>query len=151
MFIGGSLLLLYLIDIPPSPSLPSLVYLEDDGRAKDLFPKVRSITTGEEEPLDEGGLNCTYSPDFTHTLSLIRNPIPSPFRLRMQGADRKFFDSGDYAMSKAGKASSKDVGTHHPSPERIPHSIPQNLKKDAGPSKESGLIHEAKLPDAPKE
>lgn len=69
----------------------------------------------------------------------------------MKGADRKFFDSGDYAMSKAGKASSKDVGTHHPSPERIPHSIPQNLKKDAGPSKESGLIHEAKLPEAPKE
>lgn len=38
--------------------------------------------------------------------------------------DRKYFDSGDYALSKAGKADSVDtgsVGSEHPVPENIPH------------------------------
>ncbi|TPX56373.1 pyruvate dehydrogenase (acetyl-transferring) [Powellomyces hirtus] len=64
---------------------------------------------------------------------------------RFSGGDRKYFDSGDYAMSKAGKSSSNEVGSEHPSPERIPHSVPSNLKKDAGPLIESSLIHEANL------
>jgi hypothetical protein len=43
----------------------------------------------------------------------------------MKGSDRKYFDSGDYAMSQAGKGSSKDVGSDHPSAELIPHSAPK--------------------------
>jgi len=38
--------------------------------------------------------------------------------------ERKYFDSGDYALSKAGKADSVDTGTigsQHPVPEDIPH------------------------------
>jgi len=38
--------------------------------------------------------------------------------------ERKYFDSGDYALSKAGKASSVDtgsVGSQHPLPENIPY------------------------------
>jgi len=35
--------------------------------------------------------------------------------------ERKFFDSGDYALSKAGKSSPHSVGTAIPSPETIPH------------------------------
>lgn len=38
--------------------------------------------------------------------------------------ERKYFDSGDYALSKAGKADSVDtgsVGSAHPLPENIPH------------------------------
>jgi len=38
--------------------------------------------------------------------------------------ERKYFDSGDYALSKTGAASSVDtgsVGTQHPLPENIPH------------------------------
>jgi len=38
--------------------------------------------------------------------------------------ERKYFDSGDYAMSKAGKGDSVDAGTvgsQHPVPENIPH------------------------------
>lgn len=38
--------------------------------------------------------------------------------------ERKYFDSGDYAMSKAGKGDSVDtgsVGSQHPVPEDIPH------------------------------
>ncbi|ODQ63787.1 hypothetical protein NADFUDRAFT_13054, partial [Nadsonia fulvescens var. elongata DSM 6958] len=33
--------------------------------------------------------------------------------------ERKYFDSGDYAMSQAGKTSSTDVGSQHPNPESI--------------------------------
>lgn len=44
--------------------------------------------------------------------------------------DRKYFDSGDYAMSKAGKGDGVDagaVGSQHPVPEKIPHlSSPVN-------------------------
>ncbi|KAF2127334.1 Endosulfine-domain-containing protein, partial [Dothidotthia symphoricarpi CBS 119687] len=38
--------------------------------------------------------------------------------------ERKYFDSGDYALSKAGKASDAgvtEVGREHPNPEKIPH------------------------------
>ncbi|KAJ1950616.1 hypothetical protein FBU59_000591, partial [Linderina macrospora] len=34
--------------------------------------------------------------------------------------ERKYFDSGDYALSKAGKTE-QAVGEKHPSPESIPH------------------------------
>ncbi|KAJ3297728.1 hypothetical protein HK104_000206 [Borealophlyctis nickersoniae] len=68
---------------------------------------------------------------------------------RLKGGDRKYFDSGDYALSKAGKSSPAEVGSQHPSPERIPHSIPQNIKKAEPaantPAKESGLVHEQKV------
>ncbi|KAJ3055666.1 hypothetical protein HK097_009784 [Rhizophlyctis rosea] len=72
---------------------------------------------------------------------------------RLKGGDRKYFDSGDYALSKAGKSSPAEVGSQHPSPERIPHSIPQNIKKSEPaanlPPKESSLVHEQKAEDKP--
>ncbi|THH15365.1 hypothetical protein EW146_g5103 [Bondarzewia mesenterica] len=41
--------------------------------------------------------------------------------------DRKYFDSGDYALSKAGVAPQNAVGTTIPNPENIPHaSSPPN-------------------------
>ncbi|KAL2916222.1 hypothetical protein HK105_204313 [Polyrhizophydium stewartii] len=73
---------------------------------------------------------------------------------RLKGGDRKYFDSGDYALSKAGKSSPAEVGSQHPSPERIPHSTPQNLKKNDvtnSPAKESSLTHEAAAPATPDE
>lgn len=36
--------------------------------------------------------------------------------------ERKYFDSGDYALSKAGKQSQQAVGTAIPNPETIPHA-----------------------------
>jgi len=36
--------------------------------------------------------------------------------------DRKYFDSGDYALSKAGRAPQSMVGTAIPNPENIPHA-----------------------------
>lgn len=54
--------------------------------------------------------------------------------------ERKYFDSGDYAMSKAGKGDSVDagaVGSQHPVPENIPHlSSPVN-----GPNGIGSLLH----------
>lgn len=46
-----------------------------------------------------------------------------------QGQERKYFDSGDYAMSKAGKADDVGVtaiGREHPSPDSIPHLSSSN-------------------------
>ncbi|KAH8178891.1 cAMP-regulated phosphoprotein/endosulfine conserved region domain-containing protein [Sarocladium implicatum] len=57
--------------------------------------------------------------------------------------DRKYFDSGDYAMSKAGKGDGVDagaVGSQHPVPENIPHlSSPiQNASSPGGSGSISG-------------
>ncbi|CDZ96829.1 Regulator of ATP-sensitive K channels Alpha-endosulfine/ARPP-19 and related cAMP-regulated phosphoproteins [Phaffia rhodozyma] len=57
---------------------------------------------------------------------------------RMQ--ERKFFDSGDYAMSKAGKATGHivQVGTAIPKPETIPHSSGGHIPTlSSSPVKES--------------
>jgi hypothetical protein len=46
---------------------------------------------------------------------------------RVPHQERKYFDSGDYALSKAGKASDVGVttiGSEHPVPEKIPHIAP---------------------------
>jgi len=40
--------------------------------------------------------------------------------------DRKYFDSGDYALSKAGVTSQAAVGTAIPHPENIPHVTPSH-------------------------
>lgn len=69
--------------------------------------------------------------------------------------ERKYFDSGDYALSKAGKASDvgvTQVGREHPNPDKIPHIAPptqngQNVQnsnsqeKAGSPVKESTFLH----------
>lgn len=68
--------------------------------------------------------------------------------------ERKYFDSGDYALSKAGKASDigvTQIGREHPVPEKIPHIAPptangvsQNGEKGVGsgsPVKEHTFLH----------
>ncbi|KAH6674092.1 camp-regulated phosphoprotein/endosulfine conserved region-domain-containing protein [Halenospora varia] len=59
--------------------------------------------------------------------------------------ERKYFDSGDYALSKAGKASSVDtgsVGSQHPLPENIPHlSSPGVGNPNQGGSGNSNIQH----------
>ncbi|KAI9172454.1 mRNA stability protein mug134 [Paramyrothecium foliicola] len=75
--------------------------------------------------------------------------------------DRKYFDSGDYAMSKAGKGDGVDagaVGSQHPVPENIPHlsspvngtsgSVPKHTHHGSiagiqagSPVKESSFLH----------
>jgi hypothetical protein len=70
--------------------------------------------------------------------------------------ERKYFDSGDYALSKAGKAGDvgvTQVGREHPNPEKIPHIAPptpnglngqngNNQENKAGsPVKEHTFMH----------
>ncbi|KAH9881489.1 hypothetical protein IAQ61_000214 [Plenodomus lingam] len=53
--------------------------------------------------------------------------IPIKHSLTRSKQERKYFDSGDYALSKAGKASDvgvTQVGREHPNPEKIPHIAP---------------------------
>jgi len=53
------------------------------------------------------------------------NYSPTPTNDTLQ--ERKYFDSGDYALSKAGKAGDvgvTQVGREHPNPEKIPHIAP---------------------------
>jgi len=45
-----------------------------------------------------------------------------PHKGLKQMKDRKYFDSGDYALSKAGRAPQSTVGTAIPNPENIPHA-----------------------------
>ncbi|KAF8914918.1 hypothetical protein CPB85DRAFT_1296116 [Mucidula mucida] len=49
--------------------------------------------------------------------------------MKMQ-KDRKYFDSGDYALSKAGVTPQSAVGTAIPNPKNIPHaSFPTNSRQ----------------------
>jgi len=71
--------------------------------------------------------------------------------MKMQ-KERKYFDSGDYALSKAGVAPQTTVGTAIPNPENIPHASSPGNGHGAGLSisptnstspvnKESSLSH----------
>ncbi|TFY81919.1 hypothetical protein EWM64_g2099 [Hericium alpestre] len=67
--------------------------------------------------------------------------------------DRKYFDSGDYALSKAGVAPQNAVGTAIPNPENIPHassppssyqggiSVSPCNNPSTSPVRESALAH----------
>jgi len=83
-------------------------------------------------------------------------PTHKSVLMKMQ-KDRKYFDSGDYALSKAGVAPQNTVGTAIPNPENIPHaSSPGNGHNNTGHqslsisptnstspvNKESGLAHD---------
>ena len=63
--------------------------------------------------------------------------------------ERKYFDSGDYAMSKAGKGDSVDtgsVGSQHPVPENIPHlSSPVSGTHHNGFVGTTNLLHPGQL------
>ncbi|KAI8615496.1 camp-regulated phosphoprotein/endosulfine conserved region-domain-containing protein, partial [Chytriomyces sp. MP71] len=88
----------------------------------------------------------TEEQDFYKKYGKLPMPKKDLLGKRLNG-DRKYFDSGDYALSQAGKSSPKDVGSQHPSPERIPHSNP-STKEAAVPAKESSLVHHAAEADA---
>lgn len=58
--------------------------------------------------------------------------------------ERKYFDSGDYALSKAGKASSVDtgsVGSQHPLPENIPHLASPGISNNSPAGGNNGSIN----------
>ncbi|WFD34090.1 hypothetical protein MCUN1_000922 [Malassezia cuniculi] len=51
--------------------------------------------------------------------------------------ERKYFDSGDYALSKAGRAPGQTVGTTIPNPDIVPHAVTGSSPTHPGVS--SGL------------
>jgi len=71
--------------------------------------------------------------------------------------DRKYFDSGDYALSKAGKAPQNAVGTAIPNLENIPHaaSPPNNNSSHQGlsvsPTNSTSPVKESSLAQDPAE
>jgi len=67
---------------------------------------------------------ASLSPDEQRLFRLYGKLPSKADHLSKQLKERKYFDSGDYALSKAGKAGSVDtglIGTKHPLPENIPH------------------------------
>ncbi|KAF9360924.1 hypothetical protein BGX34_007422 [Mortierella sp. NVP85] len=73
--------------------------------------------------------------------------LPAPAaRGLLKLKERKYFDSGDYALHQAGKMSAP-VGSQHPQPENIPHSNPASANHGSPPVKESSLIHESETPE----
>ncbi|WVQ79112.1 hypothetical protein IAT38_001207 [Cryptococcus sp. DSM 104549] len=50
--------------------------------------------------------------------------VPGKNLLTKMQKDRKYFDSGDYMMSKAGVPTAQPSGTAHPTPEAVPHASP---------------------------
>ncbi|KAH9969632.1 Endosulfine-domain-containing protein [Russula dissimulans] len=71
--------------------------------------------------------------------------------------DRKYFDSGDYALSKAGVGPQNAVGTAIPNPENIPHASSHNTHQllstspaantATSPVRESVLAQSETFPD----
>ncbi|KAH8670851.1 camp-regulated phosphoprotein family protein Igo1 [Xylariales sp. PMI_506] len=62
--------------------------------------------------------------------------------------ERKYFDSGDYAMSKSGKGDSIDtgaVGSQHPVPENIPHLSSPNGSSASGLGNGAVVHHHGSL------
>ncbi|KAF1921702.1 camp-regulated phospho protein/endosulfine conserved region-domain-containing protein [Ampelomyces quisqualis] len=63
--------------------------------------------------------------------------------------ERKYFDSGDYALSKAGKAGDvgvTQVGREHPNPEKIPHIAPPTPTGGANAQNGNGQENKAGSP-----
>lgn len=59
--------------------------------------------------------------------------------VRVPPQERKYFDSGDYALSKAGKAPQNAVGTAIPNPQIIAHASTVANSSTSPPSGSSGL------------
>ncbi|KAF2704800.1 Endosulfine-domain-containing protein [Pleomassaria siparia CBS 279.74] len=100
----------------------------------------------------------TLSPDEQRLFRLYGKLPNKKDLLQNKLKERKYFDSGDYALSKAGKASDIGVtaiGREHPVPEKIPHIAPpasalnhnsQTNGQDKGqgggsPIKEGSFLH----------
>jgi hypothetical protein len=84
-----------------------------------------SIASNHEPAMHRSNTSLqSLSPDEQRLFRLYGKLPSKADHLAKHLKDRKYFDSGDYALSKAGKASSVDtgsVGSEHPLPENIPH------------------------------
>lgn len=111
------------MSVRPSPGHPPVSTLNGpggvghDGRGAEAFPTLRQAPGQEERHRKE--------PQGTFTPLSPSDPDLAPADPAILGTqERKYFDSGDYALSKAGKTAPQSVGTAIPSPENIPHASP---------------------------
>ena len=107
---------------------------------------------------------------FSRTSSKLASPSPIHDRTLTPRQERKYFDSGDYALTKAGKAAEggvTSVGSQHPLPENIPHLTSPGLNSgvngngsaanggslpgasSGSPVKESSFLHRETSADEP--
>lgn len=88
-----------------------------------LYPSL-NILSNRPDIYTDAPTSQSLSPDEQRLFRLYGKLPSKADHLAKQLKERKYFDSGDYALSKAGKASSVDtgsVGSEHPLPENIPH------------------------------
>lgn len=101
------------------------------------IPHVRQAPRQEEPAAEQAQGTHTLPPPliFWHRKQLTR--------ANKQGQERKYFDSGDYALSKAGKAGDvgvTSIGVEHPSPDTIPHlSSSPSTQTPGNPNGNPGL------------
>lgn len=76
------------------------------------------LTKKNKEPMSQ-----QLSPQEQRLLKLYGKLPNSAQVLSKKIQDRKYFDSGDYALSKTSQSSTNCVGSQHPSPESIPHNL----------------------------
>ncbi|PWZ01983.1 Endosulfine-domain-containing protein [Testicularia cyperi] len=74
--------------------------------------------------------------------------LPKKDLLQSRLKERKYFDSGDYALSKAGKAPQQSVGTAIPNPEMIPHASSVSTPGASATSPPGSLPGQPGLPQA---
>jgi hypothetical protein len=99
------------------------------------IPHVRQAPRQEEPAAEQAQGN--------YTIPLYSLPPPQTTNTQQQGQERKYFDSGDYALSKAGKAGDvgvTSIGVEHPSPDTIPHlSSSPSTQTPSNPNGNPGL------------
>ncbi|KAL7009048.1 hypothetical protein EMMF5_001245 [Cystobasidiomycetes sp. EMM_F5] len=61
-----------------------------------------------------------------------------PSRPVARNQERKYFDSGDHALAKAGKVSMSSLGKERPTPDAIPHASPTPVSSVTSPTSATG-------------
>ncbi|KAK1778300.1 hypothetical protein QBC45DRAFT_166763 [Copromyces sp. CBS 386.78] len=88
-------------------------------------PSSTSTSPSTSPPNSDSSLQTATTTTTPHTTA---NAATTRFARHLK--ERKYFDSGDYALSKAGRGNSVDVGlvgSAHPAPEQIPHPSPLSI------------------------
>jgi hypothetical protein len=117
------------IDVSVS-SLPLPLETLDEGAR---HPKQKLAMT----PTDPASLPQSLTPEEQRLFRLYGKLPSRSDHFAKHLKERKYFDSGDYAMSKAGKGDGVDTGTvgsQHPVPENIPHNSGASSNGVGGPA-----------------
>ncbi|KAF9418336.1 hypothetical protein BGZ94_009715 [Podila epigama] len=100
-----------------------------------------------DQHLGSASNNSTVAEQSAKLQQKYGNNVPVFTKSLLGHQNRKYFDSGDYAMSKAGKESCV-VGSGHPQPENIPHSVPVDPVYGSIPTRRGSLANMVVQPNA---